>query len=72
LVTIIGHGPFEEYKCEISIKDTRILGELIESLSIPAELKEVLIPVKDSSILDFDYLVNENDEIHLFMQVSGG
>lgn len=72
MAVIIGHGFFAEYECQLIINGTMPFSEIIEALEIPRNLREALVPIIGSKIIDDDYQVNNDDEIHLFLLVSGG
>lgn len=72
MVRFVGHGMLEKYSREVEIEGPRPLHELLEELTIPQDLKNILIPVREARIVQSGDLVSEDDVIHLFIALSGG
>ncbi len=72
MVEIIGHGLLSEYCGKFHVQETTTIQNLIDQLSIPAELVDILIPVRESLVLSINDKVNDNDVIHLYTALLGG
>ncbi len=72
MAKIIGKGIFKPYTQDILLATAIRAQDLPELLKIPKKLVEVTITVRDHHKLDDDEFIDNDDEIYLFMAVSGG
>lgn len=72
MVRFIGHGMLERYSREVAVEGLKPLHELLEELSIPQDLKNILIPVRGARVVQDGDLISNDDVIHLFIALSGG
>lgn len=72
MVKLIGHNSLKDYTCELAYQGEKTISQMIDRVDIPADLKRIIIPIRDSVALTVDDEIRENDEIHLFMSLIGG
>lgn len=72
MAEFIGKGLLEPYSCEIILTDPVRVADLGDLLHLPKEYASNLITVRGSVKLDFNELVNDGDEIVLFLAPMGG
>ena len=69
---INGSGVLNQYSCQIGLRSRINVDDLQEILGIPESLSSNLIIVRDHRKLGKDDIINEDDEIFLFLVVMGG
>ncbi len=72
MATIVCRDPLKSYSQNIVLTQPIRVQDLPRLLQIPDELTEAIIVVRDHQKLDFDELINDEDEIYLFLAVMGG
>ncbi len=72
MAKIIGKGALKSYSQSLVLTTAIRAQDLPGLLKIPDELAEVTILVRDHQMLDDDELIDDDDEIYLFMAVMGG
>ena len=72
MACLIGHGSLKKYSRDITIDDPKIISEILDEMSIPQEIRDILILIKGSVIIKENNLIENDDEIHLFIAVMGG
>jgi molybdopterin converting factor small subunit len=72
MAKIIGKGPLRSFSQEIVLATSIRVQDLPGLLSMPEELAEIVLVVRNHQKLDFDELINDDDEVFLFMAVMGG
>jgi sulfur carrier protein ThiS len=72
MVKIVGKGPFRPFSQEFVLVSPLKVQDLLERLSLPADLAESAIIVRNHQMLEFDELIQDDDEVMLFMAVMGG
>lgn len=72
MAKIIGKGEFRSFSQSVVLTSSIRVQDLPGLLKMPAELAEIAIVVRGNQKLDFDELINNDDEIYLFMAVMGG
>jgi sulfur carrier protein ThiS len=72
MIKIVGKGPFRPFSQDIFLASPLKVQDLLESLSLPADLAESAIVVRNHQMLELDELIQDDDEVILFMAVMGG
>jgi hypothetical protein len=72
MAKIIGKAPLTSYSQDLDLPHAVTVQDLPGLLKMPEELAEVVIVVRDHQKLDDGELIENDDEIYLFMAVMGG
>lgn len=72
MAKIIGKDALKSFSQELFLHTAIRARDLPGLLKIPKELAEVIILVRDHQKLENDELIDNDDEIYLFMAVMGG
>jgi len=72
VAAIIGKGVLKQYSQTVEIKAPVPAAVLPELMKLPEIYRENIIAVRDGRVLPPDELLNDGDEIILFLSVMGG
>ncbi len=72
MAKFIGSGVLSKFSCEVVLKRPIAAGQIPQLLDIQIPLAEHVILVRDHLMLPDDHMVDDNDEIFLFLAVMGG
>ncbi|RKL64411.1 hypothetical protein DXT63_01550 [Thermoanaerobacteraceae bacterium SP2] len=72
MAIIIGHGMLQKYSRQIEIKQPENLKTVLHRLMLPESIYDYIIFVRQHEKLEDDSIINNEDEIHLFMITLGG
>jgi len=72
MAIIIGHGMLQKYSRQIELKQPESLKTVLNQLTIPESMYDYIIFVRQHEKLEDDSIINNDDEIHLFMITFGG
>lgn len=72
MAKFVGKGVFEKYSCDIHIDKPIKVAQIGETLSIPEEYHEDILAVRNARRLTLDTLIEDSDEIILFLAAMGG
>ncbi len=72
MALLVGHGLLKKYSCDITINDSKIVSEILDEMAIPQKIRDILIVIKGSTIIEESNPIANDDEIHLFIAVMGG
>lgn len=72
MTKIIGKGLLQPYSQEIFLPPGTLVRDLPSLLGLTEEHSSVMIVVRDHTKLDFEDVLDDKDEIILFMAVMGG
>jgi len=72
MAIIIGHGMLQKYNQQIELKQPVIFKNILSQMAIPESMLDYIIFVRQHEKLEDDSIINNDDEIHLFMITFGG
>jgi len=72
LASIVGKGNLEAYSRTVALKAPVPVTGLPELMKVPQAYRENIIAVKDGKVLSLDEMINDSDEIMVFLSVMGG
>ncbi|NLZ52560.1 MAG: hypothetical protein GX892_05345 [Thermoanaerobacteraceae bacterium] len=72
MAIIIGHGMLQKYSRQIELKQPESLKAVLNQLTIPESMYDYIIFIRQHEKLEDDSIINNDDEIHLFMITFGG
>ena len=72
MASIIGKGLLKPYSQTVVLSEPVPVAELPELMKVPEEYRENIIAVRDGKVLSLDNLLNDGDEILVFVSVMGG
>ena len=72
MTKFIGSGVLSKFSQEVILQKPIAAVQIPQLLDIQKPLADHLILVRDHHMLSDSYLVNDNDEIFLFLAVMGG
>ena len=72
MTKFVGNGVYKPYSREVDLEQPIMVKDLGKFLSIPKDLSDNLIVVRQSQVLGSEELINNNDEILFFFAAMGG
>lgn len=72
MTSIVGKGPLKTYSQTLTLTGPAPVADLPELMKVPEEYRENIIAVRGGKVLSLDELVNDGDEILVFLSVMGG